>query len=77
MNIVTVASCITYPEKEDQYLTSNSYDFHKALGFKEVARFPHIGYKFDSWYSMVWMVKDINTPEHNMKDIIPFKKISK
>ena len=37
--------------------TSNqiSYDFHKRMGFVEVARFKEIGYKFDRWLDLVFM----------------------
>lgn len=32
-----------------------SYQFHKKLGFIEVARFREVGYKFDKWLDLVFM----------------------
>ena len=76
MNIITMASCITYTDKEDKYVNNNSCHFHQALGFKEVARFEKVGYKFNSWYSVVWMTKDINEHSLNTPEVIPFSKIN-
>ncbi|MCB0686504.1 MAG: N-acetyltransferase [Saprospiraceae bacterium] len=37
--------------------TSNkmSYDFHKKLGFVEVAHFKEVGYKFNRWLDLIFM----------------------
>lgn len=59
MGILNLYACIAYPEQEDQYLTTNSADFHGRLGYKEVGRFYKCGYKFDRWYHMIWMEKII------------------
>lgn len=32
-----------------------SYQFHERLGFKEVARFSEVGYKFGKWLNLVFM----------------------
>jgi L-amino acid N-acyltransferase YncA len=32
-----------------------SYRFHERLGFKEVARFPEVAFKFDKWLTLVFM----------------------
>lgn len=32
-----------------------SYRFHERLGFKEVARFPEVGFKFGQWLNLVFM----------------------
>jgi phosphinothricin acetyltransferase len=32
-----------------------SYQFHERLGFKEVARFPEVGFKFGKWLNLVFM----------------------
>ena len=52
-------ACIGYPEKEDQYLTKNSAEFHAHLGYRMVGEFHQCGYKFGRWYDMVWMEKII------------------
>ncbi len=59
MGILNVYGCIAYPEKEDEYLTTNSADFHEHLGFKTVGLFRQCAYKFGRWYNMIWMEKVI------------------
>ena len=55
--VLDMLASIALPEREDEHLTLDSVRFHAALGFREIARFPDIGNKFGSWYSMVWMDK--------------------
>lgn len=52
-------ACIGYPVEEDQYLTKNSAEFHEHLGFKKAGEFYKCGYKFGTWYNMIWMEKII------------------
>ena len=59
MGILNLYACIGYPDVEDEYLTTNSADFHSHLGFTEVGRFHQCGYKFGRWYDMIWMEKVI------------------
>ena len=65
MGILNLYACIAYPEKEDEYLTGNSADFHKHLGFEKVGEFHKCGYKFERWYNMIWVEKIIG--EHEMR----------
>ena len=32
-----------------------SYEFHKALGFREVGIYHNVGYKFGQWHDTVWL----------------------
>lgn len=59
MGMLNLYACIAYPETEDEYLTTNSADFHAHLGFTEVGHFHQCGYKFGRWYDMIWMEKII------------------
>lgn len=63
MGICNLYACIAYPETEDEYLTRNSAEFHKHLGFNEVGKFHNCGLKFGRWYHVVWMEKLIG--KHN------------
>lgn len=60
--ITNLYTCIGTPIKdEDEYLTFNSLEFHKHLGFNQVGEFHKCGYKFERWYNMVWMEKLISS----------------
>ncbi len=59
MDIVNVYACITRPNKESKYVSDASYNFHLRCGFKLVGTFKKCGYKFDEWFDMVWMEKQI------------------
>lgn len=36
-----------------------SIEFHKALGYKEAARFCDVGYKLEAWYDVIWLEKQL------------------
>ena len=58
--IKNLYACIGYPEVEDEYLTFASVKFHERLGFKICGKFNGCGFKFNRWYSMVWMEKIVD-----------------
>lgn len=35
-------------------------DFHRALGFTDIARLPRVGWKFDRWLDLVLMMKRLD-----------------
>ena len=70
MGILNLYACIGYPEQEDEYLTTNSADFHAHLGFVNVGEFHQCGYKFGRWYHMIWMEKIIG--EHGIPEKLLF-----
>ena len=57
MGMLNLYACVAYPDTEDEYLTYNSFEFHKRMGYVKVGTFNKCGYKFGRWYSMVWMEK--------------------
>ena len=59
MGILNLYGCIAYPETEDEYLTTNSADYHRHLGFETVGVFHQCACKFGRWYNMIWMEKSI------------------
>ncbi len=50
-------ACIASPVAIDKYLNNNSEEFHAHLGYKRNGLFTKCGYKFDTWYNMIWMEK--------------------
>ncbi len=77
MNILNMYACIGYPEKNDEYLTKNSADFHEHLGFVKAGEFYKCGYKFGRWYNMIWMEKIIGEHKNNQPPIIEYPEIKK
>lgn len=60
MKLLTLEACIAMPQDEDDpYLGMESVIFHSRKGYREVGRFLFSGFKFSSWYHMVWMEKEI------------------
>lgn len=69
MGILNLYACIGYPDEDDEYLTTNSADFHARLGYTKVGTFHKCGYKFGRWYHMIWMEKIIG--EHGENQPLP------
>lgn len=76
-NILNLNACIAYPETEDIYLTKNSVQFHKHLGYRLAGEFYKCGYKFGRWYNMVWMEKHIGEHKENPPAVKTFNEIRK
>lgn len=75
MGVLNLYACIGYPEQEDEYLTANSADFHKHLGYVKVGQFYKCGYKFDRWYHMIWMEKIIGNHQDKKAPVIPYPEL--
>ena len=69
-NILNLNACIAYASAEDVYLTNASTYFHNQLGYKKVGHFSKCGYKFETWYDMIWMEKMIGEHSCNPKPVI-------
>lgn len=68
--ICNLYACIGVPSTDangnrlcDEHLDMNSVDFHSHMGYELIGEFHKCGYKFDRWYSMVWMEKMIGEHE--------------
>ena len=59
MGILNMNACIAVPKGEDPHLSNDSLRFHEKMGFTLVGTFHDSGYKFHTWYDMVWMEKMI------------------
>lgn len=71
-NIIKLYACIAYSENDDEYLNHNSLEFHQHLGYRVVGKFQDCGYKFNRWYNMAWLEKQIGTPSENQPPFIHF-----
>ena len=77
MGIINMYACIGYSEVSDEYLSTNSADFHTYLGFARVGEFHKCGYKFDRWYNMIWMEKIIGKEGSNQPAVMDYPKLKK
>ena len=73
MGILNLYACIGYPQQEDEYLTRNSAEFHKHLGFTLAGTFRNCGYKFNRWYDMIWMEKIIGEHQEHQPPVTPYQ----
>jgi L-amino acid N-acyltransferase YncA len=46
-----------------------SVQFHRSMNFEEVGIFKRVGFKFDAWHDVLWMVKFLKegTPSEELK----------
>lgn len=70
MGIINLYACIGVPDEDDEYLTTNSRDFHEHLGYKTVGTFRNSGRKFGRWYSMIWMEKLIGAHTDRPSEVL-------
>lgn len=77
MGILNLYACIGYPEHNDEYLTTNSADFHAHLDFVKVGEFHNCGYKFGRWYNMIWMEKIIGKHEAKQPSVTFYSDLRK
>ena len=54
-----------------------SEKFHARMGYSLVGRFHKSGYKFDTWYDMIWMEKTISVHCTNPPAVNTFPEIEK
>ena len=57
--IVNLLAGVAFNDKEDEYLSHDSYRFHLKEGYSEVAHMKSVGKKFDRWYDLLWFQKKI------------------
>lgn len=57
--IINLLAGVAFSEKEDEYLSHDSYLFHQKEGYEKVAHMKTVGKKFNRWYDLLWMQKKI------------------
>lgn len=74
-NIINVNACIAYTTGADAHLDNTSAFFHEHLGYTRVAHFTKCGYKFGTWYDMIWMEKMLGDHPKAPGPVIPITKL--
>lgn len=69
MGICNLNACIACTETPDAHLNNDSMHFHEKLGYKPVGIFHQCGYKFSTWYDMIWMEKLIAPHQQNQPPV--------
>ena len=60
MGYIHFLACISLPNED-------SIAFHTKRGYKQVAHFPKIGYKFERWHDIVWLQKSLEKEARPIK----------
>lgn len=74
-NILNLNACIAYTSCEDAHLTNGSACFHERLGYRLVGTFHQCGYKFGTWYDMIWMEKMIGPHSAAPAPVLPITQV--
>ena len=74
-NIINLNACIAYSSVKDKHLDNSSTAFHEHLGYTKVAHFTKCGFKFGTWYDMIWMEKMIGEHSGSPNPVIPITEI--
>lgn len=69
MGVLNMNACIAIPKEFDKHLNKDSYYFHKKMGFEAVGTFHNSGYKFNTWYDMMWMEKIIGEHKKSIDNV--------
>lgn len=75
MNITNANACIAYTGQKDKHLNNDSVTFHEHLGYRSSGHFHKCGYKFDTWYDMVWMEKHIGSHSVPAEKVVWFSEL--
>ena len=60
MGIENLLAGVAYCEREDEYLTKDSYKFHLREGYVMAGHLKDVGKKFDRHYDLLWMQKKLD-----------------
>lgn len=73
--VLNLNACVACPEEADEYLTRDSVEFHRRLGWRLVGEFRRCGCKFGRWYNMVWMERLIGPHLPDPPPVRPFAQL--
>ena len=77
-HVYTANACISFIDPADEYSPETSRLFHERMGYKLCAHIPNCGRKFDRWYGIIWMQKELISPIPNDPDpFIPLPQLDR
>lgn len=72
---VNAIALITPPSEAADPSMYGSMHFHEKRGYRLMGMIENCGYKFNTWYNTVWMYKQLNAPQKNMKEVKTFDEV--
>ena len=69
IGVLNMNACIAVPQNDDPHLNNDSRYFHEKMGFRFVGTFHNSGYKFNTWYDMIWMEKMIGEHQKYQENV--------
>ena len=77
-NVFSLYACVTTTGRaDDPYVSDASIRFHEKMGYVPVGEYHQCGYKFNRWYDVTWLEKDLGTRPENPEPFIPWPILSK
>ena len=74
-NIVNLSARISCARAEDAHLSDASIAFHRRMGYREVGRYEKCGFKFGTWYDVMWMQKTLREHPAMPEPFVPVGEI--
>ena len=74
-NYLTLIACVTESRVANEYITKKSVEFHQHMGYERVGTIREAGYKFQFWYDLVFLKKQIGDYIIEPAEIVAFPDI--
>lgn len=74
-HVYTANACISYVDPPDEYSPATSRLFHERMGYAQCAHIPNCGRKFDRWYGIIWMQKELSPLPETPEAFIPLPQL--
>lgn len=74
-HVYTANACISYIDPADEYSPATSRLFHERMGYTQCAHIPNCGRKFDRWYGIIWMQKELLPIDTEPERFIPLPEL--
>lgn len=71
--VINAISLIVKPA--DVYSDYNSVQFHEKMGYKHAGELKNCGYKFNRWYTLIYMDKQIGSMKEKMLPVRDFDEV--
>lgn len=75
-HVANMYAFVAIPGSEDEYLTRDSFEFHKHVGYRQAGELKKCACKFDRWYNMAIMEKSIGPHASPQPEFIPFPMLN-